>query len=373
VKKLSKKIATRCSSLPLLFSCRNAVANPDRLTQVRVENPSTILGKEIHAAIQHTIETGEIDLRRIEARLPDEVDRAKMLFHNGLAIVSKFLKAYPGAKCEQEISFETENFSVTGHVDLLDIGPAGAALVDFKTGRTRDDHYHQLVGYAVGAWTKAGRPTIFRVNVAYVYLESNEITGFVLSADDLKAWLKELDGLEVGYQVNRRCVYCPLQSACPTFKAYVSGAVELLTGVRKAPSIRFAGLPARTRTQLATAMKMVTTAVSRIRGVIKDEALKANKNLPIGNGNEFTINLRKNRILLPVKALPVLAKYVTSQYILRATRLSLPELINAACKRVKGPQRALIRKEVEARLQRAGAIVTTETPFLETVHEGRPT
>jgi hypothetical protein len=364
---VGRKFRTRCSSLPLLFSCPNAVRNPDGLTPVRVENGAEHLGTDIHAAIQHTIETGEIDLRKIERRYgAEDVERAKMLFANGLKVAEEAKRDMKNPQFEQEVSFETENFSVSGRVDLLDLGPSRAHVVDFKTGRTRDDHYHQMLGYAVGAWSRMGRPADYCVRIAYVYLETNEVTSYDVTAGDMAGWIRELDSLPAQYTVNRRCVYCPLNNTCPCFRDYLKGSLTLLLEVSRLPEIRIRRLDDAARAKLATAMKMGKTAIERIREHIKEEALR-NGPIPLGNGDVFTIRTREFRVLLTAKALPVIARYVTAKDIANATKLSLNDLLTAAARRQKGPMRKVIREECLKALEKAGAVVTNETPFLETI------
>lgn len=364
---VGKKFKTRCSSLPLLFSCTNAIHNPDKLVRAEVEFSAAGLGTDIHLAIQKTIETGTMDLRKIEAKYPEnDVERAKMLYFNGLKIVDEARSDMKNPQFEQEISFESEHYSVTGHVDLLDLSSSTAYVVDFKTGRTRDDHYHQMAGYAVGAWTKVGRPARFIVRVAYVYLESMEVTNLEFTADDMGEWLRELDGLFERYTVGRRCVYCPLQNSCPAFRDYLRGSLTLLLEVSKLPTVNIRRLTEDARKKLALSLKMAQFAVQRIRDFIKEDAMK-NGEIKTGDGNKYVIRTRENRVLLTSKALPVIAKYVTPRDIANATKLRLTDIISAAARRVKGPMRKVIRDELNKNLEKAGAIITTESAYLETV------
>lgn len=366
LKVIGSKIVTRCSELPRLFSCRNSITNPDRLTPVRVENGAEHLGTDIHAAIQHCVETGEVDLRMIDAKYNEQDrERAKELFINGLRVVEEAKRDMKNPQFEVEVSFESEKFVVPGHVDVLDLQGDCAFVVDFKTGRTRDDHYHQMVGYAVGAWTKVGRPERFTVHIAYVYLESGEVTSFSLTTADLRKWLHELDTLPEQYAVNRRCIYCPFNNTCPCFRDYLAGSLSLLLEVSKLPTVNIRKLSLAQRAKLATSMKMVDTAHKRIREFIKDDCIKHGE-IETGDGNKFVIRHREYKTLLTSRTLPVIAKYVSAKDIANATRLSLPDLVTAAARRVKGPMRKLIREEMVAKLKQAGAIVATDTPYLET-------
>jgi hypothetical protein len=229
-----------------------------------------------------------------------------------------------------------------------------------------------MMGYAVGAWTKMGRPKKYTVHIAYVYLESKEVTSFDVTAEDMEAWIKELDALPEHYVVNRRCIYCSLNASCKTFSTYLRGSVNVMMAMVNSgdmSKIRFSQLDEKKRAQLATAMKMSKMATERVRDYIKDEALRTGKDISAGNGNKFIIRMRNNRSLLTAKALPILAKYVTTKDLAKATNLSLNSLLTAASARVKGPMRGIIRNEITERLEKAGAIVVTESPYLETVNE----
>jgi hypothetical protein len=371
VKKVSlqqpaQKIETRCSSLPELFTCRNSIVNPDGLQEVEVLQGAAGLGTEIHAVIQKTIETGVVDFRKIERMYgPEDVERAKALFATGLATVEDASKQMKNMQFEIEVSFESDRFVVTGHVDILDADSDRAYVVDFKTGRVHQDHTHQMVGYAVGAWNKMGRPDKYTVKVAYVYLESGEATTFELSADDMRDWLKELDSLPERYVVSNRCVYCKLNNTCPAFRDYLKGSMELLTSTSGISNPRIRKLPDSARAKLAAAVKMARTATDRIREYIKAEAIERGP-IANGDGTEYIIKNRKHHILLTSKALPILAKYLTPKDIMNATTLRLNEVLTAATRRTLGPMRKVIRTELMDRLTKAGAIVTSESAYLET-------
>lgn len=360
-----QKIKTRCSSLPELFTCRNSIVNPDRLQEVEVSQGAAGLGTEIHAVIQKTIETGVVDFRKIERLYgPEDVERAKALFATGLATVEDVSKQMKNMQFETEVSFESDRFSVTGHVDVLDLSSDRAYVVDFKTGRVHQDHTHQMVGYAVGAWTKVGRPNNYTVKVAYVYLESGEATAFELTAEDMRDWLTDLDLLPERYVVSNRCAYCKLNNTCPAFRDYLKGSMELLTetsGVRT----HIRKLSDDTRAKLAAAVKMARQATDRIREYIKAEAMERGP-IDNGDGTEYIIKNRKHHILLTSKALPILAKYLTPKDIMNATTLRLNEVLTAATRRTLGPMRMVVRAELTDRLTKAGAIVTSESAYLET-------
>jgi hypothetical protein len=329
------------------------------------------LGTDIHAAIQHTVETGEINFHRIEARYDEpEVERAKALWAAGLKLVTQARSDMKNPQFEVKVEFETEKYSLTGHVDILDTSPTAAYVVDFKTGRTRDDHYHQMAGYAVGAWTKMGRPEQYTVHVAYAYLDASppEITTIDFDVPSMKAWMKELDSLEDRYTVNRRCVYCPLNDTCKTFRTYLKGSMQLLADTVKEVEYAkdFRALPEELKSKIVTAMKMADTSIKRIREHIKEDAIK-NGPIKLGNGNDFAVKLRSRSILLTSRALPVVAKYVTARDISNATKLNQGDLFTAAARRVKGPMRKVILDEMRKKLEEAGAIVTTDSAYLETV------
>ena len=380
MKKVSLKLAkttTRCSELPRLFSCVPSVTNPDKVTEVRIENGMENLGTDIHAAIQHTIESGEVDFRKIEKRYKDaELERAKFLFTQGLRVVQDAKKEMKNPQFEVEIAFETEKYLVTGHVDVSDILPDRAYIIDFKTGRTRDDHLHQMCGYAVGAWTKMGRPAKYTVRVACVYLESypsEPPTVYTFEADELAAWCKELDGLDAKrYVVNRRCVYCPLQHGCKTFGAYLSGSLKTVWKLANNVDLKVAsksirGLPPEVRAELNTALRVADTAVKNLRARIKEEAV-AKGDIDAGNGNTYTIRMRQERTVLPKRAMPVVKKYLTPDALMSLVRMSYHDIVEAAIRRVKGPGKALVREKIESELLKAGAVVVSENPYLETVN-----
>lgn len=364
------KRQVRCSSLPLLFSCGAAVLNPDGLTRVGVEHSAAELGTLIHAAIQHTVETGVVDFREIEARFSEEdVDRARYMFKAGLYAVEQARQHMAKPVFEVEVDFDTAMFHVTGHVDILDMGDKRASILDFKTGRTRDDHFHQLAGYAAGAWAKAGCPEKYEVKAAYVYLESGESTTYTFSVADIRAWIKRLDAVHGGYVVNRRCVYCPLHNSCPALRDHLTGCANLLTG--ETNSRTFMKMSMEDRGRLATAMKLATDAAARIKDFIREKMLRDNiVELPLGNGDAFRLVMARHRYLLTSKALPVVTKHLTKKQLMDALKINLSSVLTAASSDASPGMRGAIRQKVEDELEKAGAVITVDTPQMRTVYAG---
>jgi hypothetical protein len=234
------------------------------------------------------------------------------------------------------------------------------------------------MGYAVGGWTKMGRPERFSVRAACVYLEDKSVTNYTLDVVDLRHWIREIDQLPTRYAVNRRCVYCTLNDSCKVFQAYLAGSIRTVRqftdsiGRGDCPhGIR--GLAPDDRAKLMMGLKMADTAVKRCRENIKEEAI-AHGDIDVGNGNRYTIRTRTTKVPLTSRVLSVISKYVTAEAVTKATTLSLPSLITSAMDRVKGPMKSVVKKEVEAALDKARAVVYHEAAYLETVNsEGNKT
>jgi hypothetical protein len=367
LKTLPSKIKTRCSSLPSIFKCKPSVVNPDRLVEVEVYQSAAELGTAIHAAIQKAVETGDVDFRKIERTFEDEdIERAKLLFGNGMAVVADVTRHMPNMQFEVEVAFDTDLFSVTGHIDILDVSATRAYVVDFKTGRLHQDHTHQMIGYAVGAWTKMGRPDKYEVHIAYVYLDSNTVTKFTVTAEDMREWIKELDSLPDRYVVSGHCNYCKLNNSCPTYRSYLSGAMTLLTSVAKLPTVDIRKLAPEQRQKLTLSLKAAQVAAERIREHIKEDTIRRG-DIDKGDGTTYTIKTRTYRTLLTAKALPIIGSYLSAKEIVKVTTLRLNAVIQAIQGRQIGPMRKVIGDEVMARLEKAGAIVASESKYLESV------
>jgi len=358
-----KKPVVRSSSMPLLMVCTNAILNPDGLQPVEQENETALLGTLVHALAQGVVDTGAYDLPALKQRLNDEdFERASMLFHNFLAVWREAQPYMPTPQTEVGFEVELSHVVLTGHIDTLQLDALRAFILDYKTGRMHEDHYHQMAAYATGAWDKAGRPDNYTVYVTTVYLEDNSVTHYTFTADDLKAWEREVAAqvMQLRYTAGRKCSHCTLQGGCPAYRAWGQGAVGLFREDAAVPMATWEQMTPEERGDLVDKMYVVEKAIDRVKLGLRN-LVKRDGAVDVGGGKEYVLIEQEEKQVIPDKALPILLKRLGKSGVVRNTRLPLDAVLTEFASKAARGQKTNARKELLAELDKAGAIVRSKT------------
>jgi hypothetical protein len=362
----------RCSSLPLLMACSNAVLNPDGLRFVESENPTATLGTDVHAVCESLVKTGAYDLAALKNKHTEpDYERACIQFHNFLKLWAVARDYMPQAQTEvyHEAWVVGTGVMLTGNIDCVQFDKAEAFILDYKTGRTHEDHFHQMAGYGFLCWDKAGRPAVYTVHVSCVYLEDNSVHPYTFTADSLAAWADDVVKAmgQPRYTCGRKCGTCPLQDTCPAYAVYARQAVGLLTtGVLKdiEDGVNvFRQLDADESGQIVDRVYVVDKALDRIRLCLRNE-VKAKGRVGLGDGKEYILQKWEEKSMDPVRAAPVLARRLPGFRLegMAATlaKFSLNEVLDAYAARAAKGQKTRARNDLFAELDAAGAIVRIE-------------
>jgi hypothetical protein len=348
--------------MPLFMVCSNAILNPDKLPRVEGENETAVLGTLVHGLCEELVRTGSYDLMKLKGRLSEEdFDRAGMLFNNFLVAWREAALFMPTPQVEVAFDVELSHCRLTGHIDSLQLDPARALILDYKTGRQHEDHFHQMAAYAFGAWDKAGRPPRFTVYVTTLYLEDNSVHNYTFDVSDLQAWEREVSGqvLKVGYTAGRKCANCPLRG-CPGYRAFVSSALEVLREDYAIPQQTWDDMTPEQRGALHDRIYVVDKAIDRAKLGLRN-LVKARGAVDMGGGMDQVLIEQEERQVDAVRALPVLLKRIGKGGVERHTRLKLDAVLGEfATKAAKG-QKTRARKELLTELENAGAIVRVKT------------
>lgn len=350
------KPTIRSSSLPLFMSCSNATLNPDNLQAVETENESTLVGHLIHKQAENMVMTGAFDLAGVKQRVSEsDFGRANLLFNNFLDVWKEAKDYMHDPKVEWGFSVELANVTLTGHLDVLSVEAKRAFILDYKTGRQHEDHYHQMAGYAFGAWDSAGRPDNFTVFVTTVYLEDKTVTPYVFTADGLREWASEVES-QVGqarYTAGRKCAFCSLQGSCPAYRTFATGSLAVLNNE---VAVAWEDMTADERGELVDRMYVVEKAIDRIKLSLRN-LVKGKGSVDIGHGKEYVLVDQEEKQVDAEKALPILLEAIGQGGFIRSAKIPLDAILAAVAARAPRGTKMVARKELFDKLDAAKAIV----------------
>lgn len=357
---MSKPII-RSSSLPMLMTCTPSVLNPDGLQVVESENETATLGTLVHGLCEELVKTGAVDLEAVKNRVtPEEYERAASLFNNFLTVWGQASRHMTRPITEKFFEVDMVTWWLSGHIDCYHVEKDRAFVLDYKTGRTHEDHYHQMAAYAFLVWTNAGEASNYTVHVSAVYLEDNAIHPYTFTADDLKKWANEVTAKlgDLRYTTGRKCALCTLQDTCPAYKVFASNAVRLFADIHEneySDLPRWADLEPHERGEVVDKLYVIDKALDRVRLSLRNE-VKAKGSVDIGGGKEYALVESEDRVIDVEKAIPILAKRIGAATVHRNSRLPLDSVLSAyAAKAAKG-QKGRARKELLEELEAAGAV-----------------
>jgi hypothetical protein len=365
--------------------CTNAVLNPDKLQQVESENPTATLGTDVHALCESLVKTGAYDLPALKQKHTEaDYDRGCVQFHNFLRLWSQAKDYMPQA--QTEVYHEAEIYPgivLTGNIDCVQFDATEAYILDYKTGRTHEDHYHQMAGYAFLCWDKAGRPmTGYTVYVTTVYLEDNAVHPYVFTMDSLRAWRDDVvkQVKQERYTVGRKCGVCTLQDSCPAYRTYARNAVQVLVnGVLadiNAGTNIWRQLDADERGHVVDQVYVIDKAVDRIRLTLRNE-VKSQGAVDLGGGKEYVLTEYEEKSLDAAKAAKVLAIRLPGFKLEGAAAalatLNLNEVLDAFAARAAKGGKTKARNTLFQELDAAGAVVRIKSTKMARRPKGEKT
>jgi hypothetical protein len=341
----------RCSKLPNAMTCTNSVLNPDDITEVETENAAAETGTLVHLLSEDVVNLGTCNLRHHAIRLKeiDGLDRAIELLPKIEKIWAlargSFVKPVLEEYLEAKIS---PGITITGHIDIYEAFDRYALILDWKTGRQRVEHYHQVMAYAFLVWHKKGRPADYDFFLTVAYVEDG-IHGLermpLITASDLVEWAEAVT-TKLGdsrYVTSEKCVHCPISGGCEAYRAKQESAVRVITGTGS--QIRHM----EGRADIINRLKIVEDAVKTFRAQLKAE-VQANGPIDLGDGTQYQIEEKKIEVLKAEKALNLLGDHgVKPSDVAKLMSLSLPQLRKVVFNQaVKGDKAASVDRLNEA-------------------------
>lgn len=357
-----QKPLVRSSSMPLFMACSNSVLNPDDLIRYEMENEASIVGTYVHALAEETVLTGSADLESIKDKMSQpDYDRAGKMYRNFLRAWKSASKHFTKPQVEVFLEAEMPFVKLSGHMDVLDIAKNRAYVMDYKTGRQHEDHYHQMAAYAYLVWDKAGRPPApkFRVEATVVYLEDLSIHPYSFTVTDILKWEAEV-GIQANqprYTVGRKCANCSLSGTCPAYETFnVGNTLKIFNEKTAIPQSSWELMTPEQRGQLIDRIYMVERAIDRAKLGLRN-LVKQKGRVDIGKGFEQTLVAETTTFLDARKSMPILVKRIGQVGVGRIVRVPLDDALTAYSNRAGKGLKTQAREDLFEELDKAGAIV----------------
>ena len=227
----------RCSSTGRSVNCPGSLIKSH--SPFDAPNDFGTAGSAAHEALMHLAEGIEPDLEAIAAKYSVDLEELSMRYYFGRKIWNGIQKMFPNPEAEHYVSgFAGEGWYSQGTTDLLSrsYDEAGVlltmAVLDWKTGRSNDEHEHQLLSYAANAVAQYGMPASGYVGGLEVHVLNFETFGHKFDLKDIE-WLR--GRLNSSVEHKRRfapglhCKFCPRTLQCDARERWLrSGATSLV-------------------------------------------------------------------------------------------------------------------------------------------------
>lgn len=347
----------------MLMTCTPAILNPDGLQEVEQENETSILGTLVHGLCEKLVSTGSYDLGELRQRLNEsDFERASVLFNNFLRVWGVASVHMRRPEVEVDFNVELPHCILTGHIDCRHVDADRAFILDYKTGRQHEDHFHQMAAYAFGTWAQSGKPESYTVYVTTVYLEDNTVTPYEFTAAQLREWEAEvgIKLLDLRYVAGRKCAFCRLQDTCPAYKVYAANARDFLLNNPNIPAPTWDAMTPEDRGALVDAMYVLEKAIDRVKLGLRNQVKKAGS-VDIGGGKEYVLVETKDFHLDVETAMPILSKRLGRKTVERNARLPLHVVMEEVGFRAPKGNKAKAKQALFEELDAAGAIVRSSS------------
>lgn len=361
--------------MPQFMTCAPSELNPGGFQEVHIEIEPAELGTLVHEFAERIVKTGEYSTEELKGRRPADMERAELLIGNFYTVWEEAKKTldHPQVELYREATLvDNDNAKIilTGHIDLCQVGPQSALILDYKTGRLHDNHYHQLAGYAFLLWDYAGRPAEYIVNVSVVYLEDLSITNYSFSANDLRKWQAEVveHSGDTRYTVGKKCAFCKIQGSCPAYREYTQAAIRFFkSDDAQKGRVSWVEADPEERGSLVDVMYVVSKGADRVKDSLKAalQGKKGEASLDLGGGTAYSKIVRKEKVLLTGKALPLLRQRFREDLVDGMTTIKLSDVLELVASFAPPRGKSKAKEEFLAKLIAAGAVVEVEKERFE--------
>jgi hypothetical protein len=346
------------------MTCTNSVIHPEGMIPVEGDNETARLGTMVHALAESVVRTGEYDLTPLRNELSDsDFARAMMLTANWLDVWSRIKPFMTDPVVEKylecTVQYKGEPVTLTGHIDVHQAYSDRAFIVDYKTGRQHENHYHQMAGYAYLVWADQGYPADYTLYVTAVYLEDKTTQSYTFTADSINAWSLELLAKveDRRFVVGRKCAFCLVQGSCEAYRSYVGGSIAALSAAPHDLK-QWEEMDAVDRGELADRMYVVEKAIERAKLGLR-QSVRKRGSLDMGKGYQYELVESEERGVNASKAVKVLKRNLPDWE--KHARFRLDDILVAYTRNVPRGEKGRAKAALLAELEKAGAIFTAKS------------
>ena len=358
----------RASSLPLAFLCAGSARAGE--LEVDHDNEAGRVGTAAHEGLALLAEEGGVPWARlgeIAGRHNVNETEVRVLVAQGAKLWAQVQGSFDGAISEVELIVVTENFVLTGHIDLLKISGAVARAADWKTGRKDSDYSQQMRGYC--ALALLDNPELTEVTLTLLWVRDEEIENYTMTRAQLTDWVLELIGRVVNwdgvYHPGKHCLYCKRSHECDAANAHLRRDVAILSdrALAERAETELALMAPSDIVELQAKADLVSKLSARVLGAIKQH-IESNGDI-VADGVRLTLDERSTRQLDTAKTWPILEAHgFSDKEFARVVNLRLSEINSIIAKQAGRGKGAAAVRELSSELEGAGAVSTKTSKIL---------
>lgn len=369
---MKKVITVRASSVPRLLECNQAAFAK---VPIDVPNEMARIGSAAHEAGAAYITNGQVlDTRELALRhnIDDNDELEYLIGSIRHAWEAELSKRFPDIVVEDRLEVtlhEDDDLRVvlSGSPDGISHGATSVGVLDWKSGRLRENFYFQVEAYALLCSEVSG---MTKATATVVWLRDRQWENFTFNESQLQ-WLKKaivsaVTAPQKTYRVGEHCVYCPRFAECPARRNMVAQSMMDIHNANSQPTIAVKDVG----TTLA-AGKCVKKAVDEYRDLLMHQIKHLGASIPVGEGRELVAQPVSRRVINARKAWPILKKELTDDQLAEITSLGVGKVQKAIQANATSGSKKERSEAIMAALDTAGALKSVEHEQLREIETER--
>ncbi len=366
---MTDRITIRASSVWLHLLCPGSVHTEQDEVRLNIGSAPASAGTAAHHCSEELARRGDVrwdDVPDVARRFGVDEDELRMLCGMATKLWREVSESFPNAMTEQTLQYGTARLRITGHADIVSIGGSVGRVGDWKFGYK--DHWvePQLKTYA--SLLLLDNPELTQGTGTALWARENEAENYTLGQLSAREWFDRVERRVVDwggdYQVGDHCEWCPRSHCCPAGRALAKRDVECFVDSSAADNLELAQ-PDEIINTLQMARRVSRYAAACVKAIKDHVQLHG---AVLGSNSELTIVEEPRRSLDPLAAFPVLREDLGFQDedLAASMKLRLGIIEQIVAKRAGKGKGAAAKRDLQARLEKAGAVTTTHVEELTT-------
>jgi hypothetical protein len=366
---MTNKLTIRASSVWFHLLCPGSVHTEQDEVRLNVGSAPASAGTAAHRCSEGLVKTGSVDwdaIPNVVRRYQVNEDELRMLCAMATKLWRDVSDSFPNALTEQTLRVELPRIIVTGHADFLSIGGSVGRIGDWKFGYKDSWVAPQLKTYA--GLLLVANPELTQATGTALWVRAQEAENYTMGPQGAREWLEyverrvlDWDGV---YQVGDHCEWCPRSHCCPSARALAKRDVDAFLDTAAEESLELM-TPDQQIDLVLKARRVARYADACVKAVKKH----VREGGPVlGSDKEMCITEEQRRALDPLKAFPVLREDLgfRDEELATCVKLRLGEIEKIVAKRAGRGKGAAAKRDLQARLEEADAIVLNTIEELTT-------